>query len=146
MNPTVIFARLLSVFAPEPKLHLLPLGLPLEFIKQQFADVLPVEEESSWSDTIAYGFDLPGYRLIAEVQDGVVKGYVHDTEVYRHWTFQRLRKVDTLLAFYGKESPFRFIMDNGFGVLYRSENGLLRAAYSHMDIFSVSLFELKRKS
>lgn len=141
-----MLSHLLTRFVPGPLLYAAPLGIALAELSQRLSLPEPTVEESSWLDAIDYRFTLPDYILIAQVSDGLVKGYIHNTERYRRWNFLRAKKLASLLSLYGEQSPFRFIIDNGFGHLYRSEDGRIRAAYSHLDIFSVSLFELKRRS
>ena len=59
-----------------------------------------------------------------------------------------VRKLSEFLDFYGAdgtEHELDFILDNGFGLLYRSKNSRVRAAYSYVaDVFSVSLSRLER--
>ena len=132
--------------ADDAPIHKVPLDIPLEELKRQFPGITPLEEESDWIGCTDYRFETDDYTLIAHVENDRVVGYIHNTERYREKPHLTVRKLIDLLEYYGEKSEFEFIVDNGFGNLYRSKDKSLRASYSYIfDIFSTSYFRLDRR-
>lgn len=81
-------------------------------------------QASDWSACVDHVFQNDEYTLIASVEEDVVVAYVHDTEIYRNKPTQRLRKLTEFFDYYGSERPLTFIVDNGFGYLYKSNDNV----------------------
>ena len=129
----------------KPSLLLHPLGMQFGELAGQLLPRKPRAEVSDWLGCTDHVFEDADYKLIATVEGGSVVGYVHDTVIYRARKAQLLRKLNEFLEFYGATDELDFVVDNGFGLLFRSKSGNLRAAYSYVaDIFSVELFRLER--
>jgi hypothetical protein len=132
----------------KPSLRLQSLGISFEQLTADLAPLQARTETSEWVGCVDYVFEDNDYKLIASVESGVVVAYVHDTDIYRATQPQVVRKLNDFLDFYGAEGTeheLDFVLDNGFGLLFRSKNSRVRAAYSHVaDIFSVSLSRLER--
>ena len=142
-----MFDRIRALFTRDPDLIDVPLGLSLAELQKRLTGMECSELESEWESCTDYEFLRDSYRLTATVQSGIVKGYIHDTAVYRNAGHRRIRKLIHFLEFYGEDSDLLHMVDNGAGHLYRSEDRSVRAAYSYLcDVFSVSYFELDRKA
>jgi hypothetical protein len=129
----------------KPSLLLHPLAMHFDELAAQLQPRKPRQATSDWRGCTDYVFEDADYKLIATVEDGSVVGYVHDTGIYRAKRAQLLRKLNDFLEFYGAGDELEVVVDNGFGLLFRSKSGKLRAAYSYVaDIFSIELFRLER--
>jgi hypothetical protein len=130
----------------KPSLLLHPIGVSFGTLASALTHMRTSEEESEWLGCSDHTFENEAYKLIVSVEAGVVVAYAHDTDIYRYKPTQRIRKLDEFLNFYGSTHPLSFTVNNGFGLLYQSNDNVLRAAYSYtMDIFSVSYFRLNHR-
>ena len=129
----------------KPSLLLHPLGMQFDELAGCLQPLKSRTDMSDWLGCTDHVFEDADYKLIATVEGGSVVGYVHDTEIYRAKEAQVLRKLNEFLEFYGATDELALVVDNGFGLLFRSKSGKMRAAYSYMaDIFSVELSRLER--
>ena len=141
-----MLTRLHAKLLTKPELWLHPLGIEFRELVSLLGDRGWQESESDWTGCTDCVVDEERYKLIATIDAGIVVGYIHDTGVYREKPAERLRKLNECLDFYGSKSELGFVVDNGFGYLYRSKDAAIRAAYSYVaDIFSVSYSRLERK-
>lgn len=133
--------RIRAWFLPSPQLIVIPLGTRLDDLFKQYKMVSESEEESYLEGCSHYEISLREQEITVAVDDGEVKGVIYNTEKYGNSEHERVRKLRFFLQAHGQESRLRFIVNNGFGFLYRSRNNETRAAYSYAaDIFSISRF------
>ena len=133
--------RIKAWFLPAPELTIVPLGADFDEVQRELKMLKPLEEESHLKDCEHYEYDLRDQRITIAVDDGKVRGVIYDTDTFGHDAPHQIRKLRHYLSAHSAGDQLRFLVNNGFGFLYRSSSGETRAAYSYAaDIFSVSDF------
>ena len=132
---------------PKPSLLLYPLGIPVRQLVSTLGQAPCRETVSDWHGCVNSLFQLPGYNLIATVEDELVVAYIHETDTYRAKPAQRLRKLTEFLVFYGCESNLKLLGSNSSVWSFRSQDGRLQADYDFgADVFTVSYSRLRPRN
>jgi hypothetical protein len=136
--------RLRAWWIPPPQLIVIPLGTKVDDLFKEYKMVTESEEVSYLEGCSHYEIALRDQKITVAAGDGEVKGVIYRTEIYGDSEQERVRKLRFYLEAHGQESRLKFIVNNGFGLLYRSCDNETRAAYSYVaDVFSISRFSCK---
>ena len=123
---------------PAPNLEVIALGTPIDEVYQRYK-LIKESDEASLAGCKQYEFSVGDQDIMLDVDEGEVVGVAYDPATYGDTEAQRLRNLKFYLQEHSRESKLKYLVNNGFGFLYRSRDDQTRASYSYAyGIFSVS--------
>lgn len=140
-----LFFRLRLALLRKPKMIEAPLGEDFASLQNRLPELSPSDSPSEWMDSTDYRLELPDYLLHVTAKEGKVVAVIHNTDRYRNTGAQRIKKLIYFLEAYAGESSFDQVLDNGFGLSYKTEDDERWATYSYAcDIFSAYFKDLEK--